>query len=144
MTDEDMVTRVLTSFPLFMYKVFHDFKPETGGYDLNRTHIKALMVIHTGHQPYMTHVCRHMNMEKGSLTPVIDSLIEMGLVERKRNPDDRRKVNLSLTEIGTSLVVSNLKRAHEHLLAKIAHLPRESVTRFERAVLDLYETARLL
>ena len=139
MTDEEIVTRVLTSFPLFMHKVFHDFKPETGSYGLNRTHIKALMIIHTSHQPHMTHVCHRMDMEKGSLTPVIDSLIESGLVERRRNPNDRRKIDLSLTDKGTELVLTNLQRVHEHILKKLARLPKEEVQRFKRAVHDLHE-----
>jgi len=144
MKDEEMVARVLTSFPLFMHKVFHDFKPDTGNYELNRTQIKVLMIIHTGNQPHMTHVCHRMNMEKGSLTPVIDSLIEMGLVKRTRNRDDRRKVNLSLTGTGNSLVIRNLKKAREHLLAKLEHLPEKMVARFKRAVLDIHEIAQKL
>jgi len=73
------------------------------------------------------------------LTPVIDSLIEMELVQRSRNPDDRRKLNLNLTDQGRKLVLENLHRAHEHILDKMKHLQKDERQRFEKALLDLHE-----
>ena len=131
--------KILATFPLFMHKVFHDFRPASGALDLNKTHMKALMIIYIEDNPYMTRVCYHMNMEKGSLTPVIDRLIQMNLVERRRNAGDRRKVNLHLTELGMSLVQANLHRAHRHILEKLKHLPEEEMQRFKNALLDLHE-----
>ncbi|MEE9306816.1 MAG: MarR family transcriptional regulator [Spirochaetia bacterium] len=140
LTNTDSIAAIaLTTFPLFMHKVFHDFHHESGDFDLNKTQIKALMVIYFENSPYMTKVCYHMNMEKGSLTPVIDSLIEMELVQRSRNPDDRRKLNLNLTDQGRKLVLENLHRAHEHILDKMKHLQKDERQRFEKALLDLHE-----
>jgi DNA-binding MarR family transcriptional regulator len=144
MKNEEMVVQVLMAFPLFMHKVFHDLRGEAEGHPLNRTQMKTLMIIHLENQPHMTHVCHHMNMEKGSLTPVIDSLIEMGLVDRMRNREDRRKVNLSLTEKGNRLVIEHLNQAHDHLLKKLESLPEANVSRFKRAITDLYEIAQKL
>jgi len=134
-----MAARILATFPLFMHKVFHDFHPGSGQLDLNKTHMKALMIIYIENNPYMTEVCYHMNMERGSMTPVVDRLIEMNLVERRRNPEDRRKVNLHLTALGQSLVQANLHRAHRHIMEKMKHLPKEEVQRFKNALLDLHE-----
>jgi DNA-binding MarR family transcriptional regulator len=139
MSTDDMAATILATFPLFMHKVFHDFHPGSGELDLNKTHLKALMIIYIENNPYMTKVCHHMNMEKGSLTPVIDKLIEMNLVKRIRNPKDRRKVNLHLTDVGMSLVQAHLHRAHRHILQKLKHLPQEDIRRFKNALLDLHE-----
>jgi DNA-binding MarR family transcriptional regulator len=137
--DESVAVRILTTFPLFMHKVFRDFQPASGALDLNKTQIKALMIIYIEDNPYMTRVCYHMNMEKGSLTPVIDRLIRMDLVQRRGNPEDRRKVNLHLTELGRSLVQANLHRAHRHILGKLSHLPNEEIERFKSALFVLHE-----
>ena len=75
---------------------------------------------------------------------VIDSLIDMGLVERTRNRRDRRKVNLSLTQKGSRLVIEQLKGAHDHLLKKLEALPKAEIARFKRAVTDLYEITQKL
>jgi DNA-binding MarR family transcriptional regulator len=136
--------RVLTTLPFFMHKMFHDFQPDSGKFDLNKTQMKALMVIYVENSPHMTRVCYHMNMEKGSLTPVIDSLMGMGLVRRRRNPEDRRKVNLDLSAQGRKLVAANLLRAHEHILNKLKHLPPDEIQRFKKALLDLHEITEKL
>jgi len=139
MRNDDLAAKILATVPLFMHKVFHDFHPGSGELDLNKTHLKTLMIIHIENNPHMTKVCHHMNMEKGSLTPVVDRLIEMKLVERKRNSQDRRKVNLHLSELGMSLVQAHLHRAHRHILQKMKHLPQQEVERFKNALLDLHE-----
>jgi len=136
---ESTAAWVLTTFPLFMHKVFHDFHPATSHLELNKSQMKALMVIHLEDSPHMTKVCYHMNMEKGSLTSVIDGLIELGLVERTRNPEDRRKVNLTLTSRGRDLVLEHLQQAHEHISKKLERLPEAEVRRFEKAMHDLHD-----
>ncbi len=72
--------------------------PETEG--LNHSQRRTLMLLrHAGSQP-MTGIVRHMNIEKGSMTAVVDTLIEKGLVHRERDLNDRRRVIISLTPEG--------------------------------------------
>jgi DNA-binding MarR family transcriptional regulator len=137
--DESLAAKILTTFPLFMHTLFHDFQPPSGALDLSKTQMKVLMVVYIESAPYMTGVCRHMNMEKGSLTPVIDRLAQANLVERGRSPADRRRVNLRLTEVGLSLVEAALHRAHRHILEKLKTLPEEDVERFKSALSVLHE-----
>jgi DNA-binding MarR family transcriptional regulator len=134
----------ITTFPLLMHKVFHDFHAGLEQLPLNRTHMKALMVIYTQGFPHMTQLCSHMNMEKGSLTPVIDSLIGVELVHRKRDPHDRRKVILDLTQKGRTLVEAHLECVHRHVQKKLERLPKRDVERFRSALQDLYEIAQKL
>jgi len=44
-----------------------------------------------------------MQVERASLTGVLNSLEEKGLIARARNQDDRRKINLRLTPAGRAL-----------------------------------------
>lgn len=43
---------------------------------------------------------KYTGMEKSSLTRMVDDLEKKGIVYRKTDPDDRRKVLVSLTEMG--------------------------------------------
>ena len=45
---------------------------------------------------------KYTGMEKSSLTRMVDDLEKKGIVYRKTDPDDRRKVLVSLTEKGLS------------------------------------------
>ncbi len=44
-----------------------------------------------------------MRVEKASLTGVLDGMERGGLIVRKRNPDDKRKINITLTVRGRRL-----------------------------------------
>ncbi|MFP4329920.1 MAG: MarR family winged helix-turn-helix transcriptional regulator [Alkalispirochaetaceae bacterium] len=67
---------------------------------------------------------------KGNTSVVVDHLTSAGLVQRRRNPEDRREQRVSLTEKGTSLIGD--------------YFPRyASALADEFAVLDLTEQRRL-
>jgi DNA-binding MarR family transcriptional regulator len=48
-------------------------------------------------------LAERMRVEKASLTGVLNSLESKGLIRRKRNLEDRRKINLALTPAGRRL-----------------------------------------
>ena len=45
-------------------------------------------------------LCKHISYDAGAMTRMIDRLEEKGLIRRSRCPNDRRLVNLELTEKG--------------------------------------------
>ena len=53
-----------------------------------------------------TDICRDYRHDSGALTRVIDQLEVRGLLERRRNDEDRRVVRLYLTEQGRETVES--------------------------------------
>jgi DNA-binding MarR family transcriptional regulator len=139
LAQEEMVERLLTTFHLFRHKVFHDFRPKTGELELNRTQFRTLMAIHLESSPHMSRVCRQLDLEKGSLTSVVDSLIAYGLVVRERDNKDRRKVNLALTGRGEALVLEHRRQAHRHLLAKMRSLSAHERQAFSEAFAVIHE-----
>ncbi|MFL6604169.1 MAG: MarR family winged helix-turn-helix transcriptional regulator [Steroidobacteraceae bacterium] len=47
-------------------------------------------------------LCKGISYDAGAMTRMIDRLEEKGLLRRSRDPDDRRLVNLELTEKGSA------------------------------------------
>lgn len=68
----------------------------------NKNQMMAIMIIAKSGTITMTALSKFINMEKGSLTTLIDSLEAMGYVKRLDDPNDRRKKILSLTAEGIS------------------------------------------
>jgi MarR family transcriptional regulator, multiple antibiotic resistance protein MarR len=56
--------------------------------------------LHTGGMKSATELCKGISYDPGAMTRMIDRLEEKGLLTRRRNPSDRRQVNLELTEMG--------------------------------------------
>jgi MarR family transcriptional regulator, organic hydroperoxide resistance regulator len=46
---------------------------------------------------------QRVDVDKATLTPIFDGLERAGLIERRRNPDDRRRNNLFLTARGRAV-----------------------------------------
>jgi DNA-binding MarR family transcriptional regulator len=49
-------------------------------------------------------LCREMSYDAGAMTRMVDRLEAKGLVRRRRCPNDRRLVNLELTEAGQAAI----------------------------------------
>jgi MarR family transcriptional regulator, organic hydroperoxide resistance regulator len=72
-------------------------------------------------------------LESNTLTPILKKLEELGYVRRQRDPDDERRVMVSLTEAGRSL----RERGGRNKLASATGLAPEDFARLQKAVADL-------
>ncbi|NLG33057.1 MAG: MarR family transcriptional regulator [Syntrophomonadaceae bacterium] len=67
-----------------------------------------------------TDLARMLDIEKGSLTTMIDQLQEMGLVIREIDPQDRRKLLLSLSPAGVEQV-EKMMELYRQILEEMFH-----------------------
>ena len=66
----------------------------------------VLMYLRDGLAPNAKDLCSQLRHDSGAVTRVIDQLEARGFVRRERSLDDRREVNLGLTESGRQMVAS--------------------------------------
>ncbi len=147
--DTDFTIKLLKTLPHLMYKMFHDVKnleiPQTAGdVKLNKTQQKTLLVLFSEKRLNMSTSCKILNMEKGSFTSVIDSLIQLQLVERQRDTEDRRKVHISLTEAGRKLVTQRMDVIRKRIEHKLAVLSAKDYNRFINAIDELADITEKL
>lgn len=74
-----------------------------------------------------TDICGKLLKSGGNTTLVIDNLERRGLVQRRRDPDDRRVVMVELTESGRDLISSIFPRHAEVVAAEMAVLTPEEL-----------------
>src|ERR1700680_128988 len=70
------------------------------GSDLTFTQWVVLMYLRDGLAINATDLCSQLRHDSGALTRVIDQLESRGLVHRERSREDRREVQLRLTDTG--------------------------------------------
>ncbi len=63
---------------------------------------KVLMIILQGYDT-PAELCRHLSLDSGSMTRMLDRLEQKKLIARIRSENDRRQVHLSLTDEGRAL-----------------------------------------
>ena len=66
----------------------------------------------------LTEVSHKMGLDPSTLAPVIESLVRRGCVQRNRDPQDRRRVPLTLTHAGSELLTQGTCLNERSLLAK--------------------------
>lgn len=72
-------------------------------------------------------------LQPQSLTRIIADLEVLGLIERRQNADDRRQIDVSITDKGVDLLVRDARRQNEWLATAMTN----SLTPAERAILAL-------
>lgn len=75
----------------------------------------VLMTVRDGLAVTAATICRDYRHDQGALTRVIDQLETRGLIERQRSTEDRRVVELKLTEQGSKTVESLIPVVVERL-----------------------------
>ena len=68
--------------------------------DLSKNQPMVIKIIGMEGEVMPSTIGKYTGMEKSSLTRMVDDLEKKGVVSRKTDPDDRRKVLVSLTEKG--------------------------------------------
>ena len=58
-----------------------------------------------------------MHVSRPNISRAVEELVQKGIVNRKRDPDDRRNIQLSLTNRGEKLI-KNLNKRHGRILAE--------------------------
>ncbi|MBF6987197.1 MarR family winged helix-turn-helix transcriptional regulator [Cupriavidus sp. IK-TO18] len=81
----------------------HSVEQEVSSLDITHAQASCLIMIATGRAATVTDLGRELNTDMGSVTRLLSRMEKRGLVERQRRDDDRRVVDLLLTEQGQAL-----------------------------------------
>ena len=85
------------------------------GDDITMTQWIVLMHLRDGLAINASDLCSQLRHDSGALTRLIDQLEARGLVQRERSREDRREVQLRLTEAGLQIVASLVPKVVERL-----------------------------
>lgn len=109
----------LEFFPLY-YQKFAPIFREDDGSDTRTTknQKRAIVLIKQRRGVTSSELGRCLDLRKGSLTALLDSLAELGLVERRPDEKDRRRAELYLTAAGEAYFTRMMQR-HETMFIKI-------------------------
>lgn len=133
---------IMQTVPVFMRSLFHDFDPVSVGPELNRTQLKAVIMVHRGINTTMSMLSRLLDIEKGSTTTLVDALERNGLVVRVRDAKDRRTIRLKLTEKGTEYALRGENSIHQHINRKLSVMTEEEKKELVEAIRVLSRTAQ--
>ncbi|MBC7075282.1 MAG: MarR family transcriptional regulator [Syntrophomonadaceae bacterium] len=102
---KEVHTVLLTFMGLFHEKFLLNFRRQDGFVPrLNKNQIKIMGILQQQDKLTATEIGKMLDIEKGSLTTLTDQLEAFGFVKRAVDPDDRRRVLLSLSDAGRARI----------------------------------------
>lgn len=107
-------------------------------HQLSLTQIRLLGILRD-REPGMLELARYLNLEKSSVSGLVDRAEQRGLVERKPGTKDGRAVHVIMTPAGRAIAAQIQIALTQPLTALLAHLPpgqRAQLTRLLRDLLD--------
>ncbi len=110
----------------------------------NKNQSMAIMIIGKAETITPTALSKFINMEKGSLTPLIDSLVEKKLAIRSNDPNDRRKILLSLTSEGIKYMKTMEEQSQKGLALMVANLNETEIDQMHDSLKTLVSIMKII
>ncbi|HIH93094.1 TPA: MarR family transcriptional regulator [Methanosarcina acetivorans] len=124
------------------FKAFH----QTGNsqYNLNKNQNKAILIIGGVGEIMPTNLGKCLDLQKGSLTSMIDALEKKGLVCRNGDPGDRRKILVSLTEKGKAYREWFTEELEKNYSGVMTRLAEEDIAAYQESLKTILDTLKKL
>ena len=98
------------------------------------SHVQVLVMLDHRGSLSITEISNSFGIAKPNITPLVDHLIEDGLVLRERNSADRRVVNVVICEKGRERLADIYRRLCDNLFDWTCTLSREDLASFNDAL----------
>ena len=131
----DTISFLSNTFPKIYSSLYLNYlKQYSGLYDVNKTQLRALVFMKNYGEISMTELFAKLNIEKGSLTSMIDDLSKKGYVYREKNLKDRRKYMIVITEEGKKIAADFTEKLSNDLEAKFFKLDTDEREKYLEAI----------
>ena len=127
---------------VFMHRSFRDFKHFMDDAGLSPSQVNALMRLYHGALCGVSDIGGHLGISNAAASQMVERLVQMGLLERTEDRQDRRHRQLKLTEQGRALVERGIGARRLWMESLTANLTLEQQAMIAEALSMLTETAR--
>jgi DNA-binding MarR family transcriptional regulator len=94
---------------VFMQRSMRDFRKFMEETDLSFSQINILMRLLHGGNTGVSEIGDQLGVTNAAASQAVDRLVQMGLIKRTEDPEDRRAKRLALTQKGRSLIEKGIE-----------------------------------
>ena len=127
---------------VFMHRSGREFKRFMDKTDLSFSQVNVLMRLFHGGNCDVSGIGEEMGVSNAAASQAVDRLVQLGMIERTEDPNDRRSKRLALTQKGCVLVESGIKDRSQWIKDLTVMLTMEQQQTIISALTILTETAR--
>ena len=103
------------------------------------SHVQVLAMLEEMGSMSVSEISKRFGIAKPNITPLVDRLVNAGLVDRVRSETDRRVVNIVILEEGRNRLRQIQDALNSHVAGWKNVLTEEEFARLDRALIDIVE-----
>ena len=130
---EHLYDMLFQAWPLMRRKLLPS-SAQQAEFGMPLSHVQVLVMLDHRGSLSITEISQSFGIAKPNITPLVDRLIEDGLVMRERNSADRRVVNVVICENGRERLADIYRRLCDNLFDWTRTLSREDLASFNDAL----------
>lgn len=111
------------------------------GRSLSMAHVHVMFKLHEHDRMRMSELASALDISVANATGIVTRMEERRLVERSRDPDDRRAVNVTLTEEGRQLLENMDRRRREFFTLLMGRLSVDELTQLRNGMRAMFRAA---
>ena len=94
---------------VFMHRSMRDFKRFMDETDLSFSQMSVLMRLFHGSNCGVSEIGEQLGITNAAASQTVDRMVQLGLIERTEDPDDRRAKRLALTQKGRTFMEKGIE-----------------------------------
>jgi DNA-binding MarR family transcriptional regulator len=114
------------------------FKEVLAGWQIRPLHYLILIALTTRERASQQELCQALRVDSGNMVELIDTLERLGYAGRRRDPGDRRRYLVALTDEGRAAYAAMTEAASRYDAAFLAPLDRAELEALVAALSKLY------
>ena len=130
---EHLYDMLFQAWPLMRRKLLPS-SAQQAEFGMPLSHVQVLVMLDHRGSLSITEISNSFGIAKPNITPLVDRLIEEGLVMRERNSADRRVVNVVICEKGRERLADIYRDLCDNLFDWTRTLSQEDMTAFNAAL----------
>ncbi|MBE3066049.1 MAG: MarR family transcriptional regulator [Chloroflexi bacterium] len=127
---------------VFMHRSMRDFKRFMDATGLSFSQINILMRLFHGGSAGVSEIGDQLGVTNAAASQAVDRLVQLGLIERTEDPEDRRAKRLALTQKGRALIEKGVEVRSQWIEGLTDSLTPEQQNMIISALTLLTEAAR--
>lgn len=132
----DIVKNLIALLPLFQSKVIKPVLLASKD-SISPLQVHVIMIINEKKSINMKDLANEMMISKPQLTPIIDKLMKKAYLVRESSQEDRRIINISLTQLGKDILKQRTEHIGKMITQRISTLPTEELEALNAAIITM-------
>lgn len=107
-------------------------------FDISAAQYVVLSTLHSGRANIAAHICKELSYSPGAMTRMLNRLEQKGMIQKAQSRDNRRTVQLELTEEGQRLFPSLLQASGTVIDQYFGTFTPQELETFEALLLKMF------